>query len=58
MIYGYFIVIGLVIFLCAYGLGRRIGIKEGFAKGIHYAPIAFREEAYKTNRCPVCNKFN
>ncbi len=48
----------LLICLIAYAIGRRIGIKEGYLKGIAYAPLKMKEEAYASKKCPLCSKQN
>lgn len=55
MIYGFICIFILVDFLLGYAIGRRNGIKEGFDKGLAYAPLKLREEVYQKYRCPICN---
>ncbi|QEK12170.1 hypothetical protein FQB35_07160 [Crassaminicella thermophila] len=55
MIYGIYSIIILSIFLLGYAIGRRIGIKEGYKKGVYYAPLKMREDVYNDHSCPLCN---
>ena len=52
------LIIILFILLIGYSIGRRIGLKEGYTKGINEAPINIRKEILKSGLCPFCRKNN
>ncbi|MBM7613837.1 hypothetical protein [Alkaliphilus hydrothermalis] len=54
--YGYIIIICLFNMLLGYSVGRRIGNKEGFEKGMSEVPLSLKLEYYQTSQCPVCSK--
>lgn len=56
MIYGLCIIGIFIIFLAGYASGRRIGMKEGFKRGITYAPLEFKRKYFEKNVCPICSK--
>lgn len=56
MLYGIVVIISLFLILVGYSVGRRIGLREGFEKGLNYAPIMLRKEYYNTEKCPICTK--
>ncbi|HHU69713.1 MAG TPA: hypothetical protein GXZ31_05350 [Thermoanaerobacterales bacterium] len=51
---GWYLIGVLFIFLCGYGLGRRIGKKEGYSEGTAYAPIQLKQSYFENGECPVC----
>lgn len=53
MKYGIITIMILLVFLIGYALGRRIGIKQGYERGIAYAPLKLKEEAYENYSCPL-----
>ncbi|MCT4604972.1 MAG: hypothetical protein N4A64_02540 [Marinisporobacter sp.] len=54
MIYGIYSIIVLFIFLIGYAYGRRVGIKEGYEKGLAYSPLKIKEDVYNDFSCPLC----
>ncbi|KNF08916.1 hypothetical protein CLPU_5c02230 [Gottschalkia purinilytica] len=48
----------LICMLIGYGLGRRIGIKEGEKKGLLIAPLELRKDMLTTGKCPICDRYN
>lgn len=52
---GWYLISALFIFLFGYGLGRRIGKKEGYSEGTAYAPISLKQYYFQNGECPICN---
>lgn len=44
-----------VVFLAAYSIGRRVGIRQGRHKAQATVPLDLRAEAYLLGRCPICD---
>ncbi|TCO79776.1 hypothetical protein [Marinisporobacter balticus] len=53
MKYGMVSIILLLIFLIGYAFGRRIGIKEGYERGMAYIPLKSKEKVYEDYSCPL-----
>ncbi len=56
MLYGYIIILSLLLILISYSYGRKIGNKEGYYKGISEIPLSLKLSYLQTNECPICNK--
>ncbi|KAB3527249.1 hypothetical protein [Alkaliphilus serpentinus] len=56
MLYGYIIILSLFTLLLGYGIGRRIGLKEGYKKATVELPFILKEKLYENNICPICNR--
>lgn len=56
MLYGYIIILCLIMVLLGYATGRRIGIKEGFQKGLCQVPLDLKLAYFETSKCPICTK--
>lgn len=51
-------IVVILVYLIGYSTGRRIGIKEGYSKGMVSAPILLRKKLYKSFKCPICDRDN
>lgn len=49
-------IVGIILFLSGYALGRRIGKKEGVNEGVCLAPLEWRKQLLKTSICPLCTQ--
>lgn len=54
MLYGYIIILCLIMVLAGYAVGRRIGIEDGLKKGRACLPIQYKMQYIKEDRCPIC----
>lgn len=54
MLYGYILIVSLIIALIGYSVGRRIGIREGQAKAVNHAMIELKLDYYNNKKCPIC----
>lgn len=55
MLYGYMIIVFSLPLLIGYAVGRRVGIKEGFKKGLALSSISFKLESYN-DLCYFCKR--
>lgn len=44
----------LLVFAVGYGLGRRHGLRQGFALGAAYAPLDLRQRSLERGACVLC----
>ncbi len=54
MLYGYIIILCLIMLLTGYSVGRRKGIDEGMKKGRACLPIQYKMRYLKEDKCPIC----
>ena len=46
----------MLIFLIGFWLGRRMGLKEGFERGINQAPLEIKKRSLEKGECIICGK--
>lgn len=49
------LVIYLALGLIGYGIGRRVGLKEGYKRGIERSPLILRMKLLENGKCMICD---
>ncbi|AZR72794.1 hypothetical protein BBF96_04925 [Anoxybacter fermentans] len=51
---GWIMLISMVMFLLGFWIGRRVGLDEGFHKGLKQAPLEIKRRSLEEGECVIC----